>query len=1248
MELKPQDILHLTSDEYNGFYLIVEITPTFMKIRNPNEEHIIPIRDGIVENVEIVLVHSAIVAGFAETRGFLPEKKIRIEVEFQSDPLYGIIQTLEKDQIEVLLTSGETIYIDFEYKGPPSSILSIVLDGGLEIEYEEMDIFVSESNSRFTLDRQVSDLMDRLLTKQTTKHIQDVNRIVQRFKELRHTFSTPDLQPKWTRDKKYPWVFPIVSLKRNLYPLDVDTDQWVQKIQTLQEKTESYLTIYKQIVQEFQPFVNVRGETVKENKMTFIAKDNICKCYKKECVEKHARLIPQVVTHPYSLLNTPPETIQPKGYLTFSPQYYQYKSPQLPLLQRIHYQSIVPRLRYTDGIKRDTIVLPNLASCVPTFDLFSIHHYLQYLGPYDIQKNDLRKEIELGFYPLERAVQNYKPKKYPSYHSTVLPNYLTMDQVPLHATTEAMAFQLDERTFVDKIDTSKSISPPIVKQYKTVKELKGDKGILFHDKELDRTNYEEMEPYTTIEEMMRYLIKTKRMLPSTASLYAPHFLNQKTRVVNGEYAKVGDQYYKRVQDNWKLDETCSGPYICYAEPECEPPCDDFVFKLKQNTLTSMMQEVKIEYYKTSLERTAYLQKKKDFFTREVERLVILKERQKTMYTDRFQKTAVSHLTQSPYANMLYFILQKPYQERYKELKEFIKQFTRIALKEEDPLWFYCEETDTRLLPLVFDILIDAYEEDTYVSKIEELQKQGQLQIQEDSIVTTVGGFFVAPVDSSSSFDDMVRSTVVEDFFLELTRDTHPNTPLIVELLNETSTVAKVNLTKYYNYMIHELVTETNILVKSIAFVLKLAELLYRTNVDDVISLLIKKQPRFNTILSRFHVESKEFSKKDILNEMKSISSKYGVQMIETKTIKVNKSSFWNTFLPPLHIKNQPPFQKMYELQEHVKKVKPMETTKITSWIGKLPNKTEEPIVPSRRMKTIPFSFAVIQPVILLSTPIILEKIKVQEKKVHIDEEKFRLLIPPLKRELERIIPVELPGNIPLLYLQTFVKNIGRTYPSYISHTITFQEIPLSLSFLSLQHRQKLNDLMKKQIFTELRTFDPQGLGLDKLLQDTEIIEIMEALNGPCNRSQCEYYIFLIFKKYLDYGDRTRTITLLTLYMKTFTSEHKGIYLSYEDIQRKTLKDRATEANQRRVMFNGMDAEKKYTSLFLEETNLTKKAQLGRSRDYIVERYEGNEFVNTEAIGLPDFDPLDLSLVQMGDDNDFGTDGNGDDDYDDNQ
>lgn len=1230
MELKPQDILHLTSQEYNGFYVIVEITPTYMKLRNPTEEHILPIENEVVEGVEIVLVHSAVIPGFAETRGLVPEKKVRIEVDFQPDSLYGIIQTLEKDQLEILLSDGTTIYIDFEYKGPPPSILSITLDAGLEVEYEEMDIFVSESQSRFTLDRQVSDLMDRLLTKQTTKHIQDVTRIVQRFKELRHTFSTASLEPKWTRDKQYPWAFPIVSLKRKLYPLELDNVTWIERLQALQDKSESYLTVYKQITQEFQPFFQEKGKDVKETQLTFIANGKICKIHKEARI-KSVTMIPQIVL--------PPEVIQSNGYYLFSPDHYQYQSTQLPLLQKIPHLSIVSHLTHSDGLKRNTIVLPEVQDQLVTFDLFSIYHYLQYLGPFDLKKNDLSEDDLFRFqYPLARSVQNYRKVNYPAYQSSPPQEALTMNQVSLYATTEAMAFTLDERKFVDKVALDHPVSPPIVKQYATVKALKADKGVLFHDKEYDRTDYTEMEAYTTIEAMMRYLIQVKRMLPSAAALYAPHFLNQKRRVVNGEYAKVGDHYYKRVQDDWKLDETCDGPYPCTAEPDCEPPCNDFMFKLKQNTLNSLVQEVKIEYYKSALERTAYLQRKKDLFTKDVERVHMVQEK-KQRYADRFPRTAISHITQSPYTNMLQFILQKPYQERYKELKQFMDQYTRVALKGEDAAWYYCEETDTKLIPLVFDPLVEAYETDTYAAQLEELKKQGHLQVQEDSIVTTHGGFFVAPLDTASSFDDMVRSTVVEDFFLELPRDIHPNTPLIVEILNETSTVAKVNVTRYYNYMIHELVGESTVLVKSIAFVLKVAEILYQTNTEDAIAVLLKRQPRFNVILSRFHMEE-TLSRKDILDEMKSISTKYGVQMIQTKKVVRTKSSSWKSFLPPFQVKNQPPFQMMHHLQERVKHETPMESTKISSWKGALPKKQEEPRPPEPRRRTIAFTYDAVPPMVLAANPVLLDKPPLLEEKKPI-QKAFELLIPPLKRDLAKLIQVDfIPPTIPLLYLRTFIQNIARAYPSFIMHTIHYQEIPLSLPFLSMQHRQKLNDLLKKQIFNELRTFDPVGLGLDTILEDPEIQDIMDALDRPCSRAEYEYYIFFLFQKYVSYGDRKRTLTLLTLYMDTFLKEHKGIYLSYEEIQRRTLKDKATEANQRRVQFNAMDPEKKYSSLFLEETNLTKKAQLGRSRDYIADRYEANEFVVTEAIDLPE---TEVTLEQMGRDLDFGTDGNDDSD-----
>jgi hypothetical protein len=1251
MDLKPQDIIHLSSsqEEWNGFFIIQEITPLFIRLRNPKEEYTIPIEiDKLVGVEEVVLVHSALIPGYAETRGFVPEKKIRIDVDFQSESLHGIIQTLEKDMIEVLLSDGEMIYIDFEYKGPPSSILSIVVDSDLEIEYEEMDIFVSESHSRFTLDRQLNDLMDHLVTKQTTRQIQEATKIVQRFKELRNLHSTTDLEPKWSREKKYPWIVPVVSLLRKIYPQESDTIQWIKDVQELQVKDESYISVYRKIMNELQPFFNERGVIVNETKMTIISSGKICKAKDKT---KEAKLIPQVVTVPYELLHTPPEIIQPIYHFAFSTDYSQYKSTQLPLLQKLCYHSIIPHITYENGIKMDKIKLPNFQDCLVTFPLYSIYSFLQYLGPFDMKKNDLREDdIFRMMFSLLMSVQNYKKKKYPSYHSNPPKEALLMENVALHATIEAMSFVLDEKKSLDKItiDTSKPVSPPIVKVYTTEKALKADNSkneekIIFYDQEFDTTSYDEMSAYTTIEEMMRYLIQVKRMVPSVAALYAPFFLEQKKRIITGEYAKLGNSYYKRIQGNWKLDETCSGPYPCTSsEPDCEPNCPDLSFRLKQNTLNSLLQEIKVDYYTSQLKRNTYLQQKKETFTRNEKRITILRERQKSMYT--LAKTAVVHITESPYLHLLHFILQKPYQERYKELKEFIKQYTRVALKGEDSSWYYCEETDTKLIPLVFERLIEAYETDMYASQLEVLKKDGHIQVQDDSLVTTVGGFLVSTLDGTASFDDLVRSTVVEDFFLELPRDVHPNTSLIVELLSTTSTISKVNVTKYFNYMIHELVSEKDLAVKSIAFVLKIAEIVYQTNIEDVIPNLLKHKERFNTILKRFYMTEEEITRKMIIDEMKIVATKYGVQMIQTKAPKKTIATSWDTFLPPFQIKStQEGFKKMYELQESVKRVDPMTTTKITSWEGHF---IREPLhVPkiNTKMKTIPFTFQSTAQPVLSGSAILLDKIVIVEEKKP-SNEAFGLLIPPLKKELIQIINVDfIQPTLPLFYLRTFIQNIARSYPCFLQHKISFEQISLSiLPNLAYQHIQKLNELMKKQIFSEIRKFNSVGLGIEKLLQDEEITNIMNALQNPCiGRLEYEYYIFFIFKKYVDYGDRKRTSVLLNIYIDYFMKEYKGIYLTYAEIQRKTLKDRATEANQRRVLFNGMDAEKKYVSTFLEEANLTRKAQLGRIRDYEKERYEGGEFVDTEAIDLDENIPLDLSLNQMDLDNNGGDDGNDD-------
>jgi hypothetical protein len=1218
MELKPQDIIHITSDSLNGFFLIEEITYERIRLKQPpREEYTLEIIDGVIPDVEITLVHSAIYPGYAQSRGFLPEKKVRIEMD---ETYYGVIQSLEKDMIEVLLSEGDTIFIDFEYKGPPDIIQSIVLDSGFDIEYEEIDIYASEGQSRFTLDRQVNDLMDHLLSGATTSSkTQEAIQTVQRFTELRALYSNAALEPIYQRKRHAKGVIPVVNLRRKLYTEEIDTVGYIQDLRYTQTKKESFSSIYKKLLSD-PPFeLEKVGEEVTTTKQTMIRKDKICKVHKKDSTVKRVSWIPQVVVEPYQLLQTTPEIIQPVGYLLYPSWYYQSESNSLPLLRKIPYHAILPYVTMKEQPVYPKPLYPQIMDCLPSFPLYSIYYYLMYLGCYDFYKQDIR---HLNYNVLTKRIQeninDYSKPSYPSYKESKV---VSVPIDPIHIAQESLLIQLDEKQSVQKLDETKSVAPPVVKVYDTLRELEKDnKKIIFHDKELDRTNYDEMDAYTTLEEMIRFLIKVKRMLPSEAGHQAPHFLNRQRRVVQGEYAKVGYQYYKRISEVWKLDETCSGPYPCTTTEPMDSV--DLPFRLKENALYSMMQEVKIDHYSKKAERDLYLRT----FLEKEERIQERRKRMTTLEQRTYPTKAIIHITESPYMPLFQVLLQKP--DRFAQIKEFIKQNTRLATKDEDTNWYYCLESNVKLVPVVFDELIKAYEKETFMDTLQRLKLEGSLQTQEERVVTTHGGFLVGALDTASNFEDLVRSTV-DDFFLELPREVHPNTPLVVDILNETVAILKVNITAYFNYIIHEAVTEHNLLVTTVAMAVKIAQVVHKINIEDFIAPLLKKQQKFDRMLDKYGL-TEQITAGSLQREIISVSSKYGIQTIQQKKPRIQTiATPWTTFLPSDTSKI------VHELEQRVKRTKPMVEGKISTWHGELRTPLTATLEPSVRVLnyTRTLLFTIPKEGIKYEQPP--SKIIPQEKPPVVRppvQEEYETKIPPLKQAIRRYVGDFIPPEIPLYYLRTFIQNISKTYPSYLSHRIEFDDIPHSMNYLAFDHKQKLFSLMHKQIFAALRKFT---IDVSFIVKDEEIKALVENLTG--GRAEYEYTIYFILKKYLDHENR-QIVELLKVYLEFFVKEYKGIFLSYEEIQRLTLKDKVSEANQRRLQQNALDTGTKYVKSLVENANLTKEVQLGRSRDYLGERYEGNDFIYTQAIELPTTD-FELALDDIRDDADHGEDGN---------
>ena len=281
------------------------------------------------ESIEsISIINRAEMEGYARQNKLLPGTWI--DIYFGGDiPLIitGLISNLENDMIEIkTYPSEEVIYIDFEYKGLPEDLLiekinirtaptiiedesveekvktledlqfdaiedidlvklemtelrpdSILLDAdqiefGIDLDEVTQVIEVPESEQRYGIDKQTTDMLNELLStipnmERTPSKLNEIHKIIERYKELRLEYSifdpnTNSIEPKILGsnykplveslkklDKKLYWLLPVSINNKKVYDVE-DQDEGVSYIdnltlaQTLIENSE-YLENWK-------------------------------------------------------------------------------------------------------------------------------------------------------------------------------------------------------------------------------------------------------------------------------------------------------------------------------------------------------------------------------------------------------------------------------------------------------------------------------------------------------------------------------------------------------------------------------------------------------------------------------------------------------------------------------------------------------------------------------------------------------------------------------------------------------------------------------------------------------------------------------------------------------------------------------------------------------------------------------------------------------------------------------------------
>jgi hypothetical protein len=242
------------------------------------------------------------------------------------------------------------------------------------------------------------------------------------------------------------------------------------------------------------------------------------------------------------------------------------------------------------------------------------------------------------------------------------------------------------------------------------------------------------------------------------------------------------------------------------------------------------------------------------------------------------KASISMTTHSAYQPLLFFILQKPHLERYKELQSFINAYTRPANKGEKESWLYCKATNTPLVPRMYTRILEVYAiPEKYDALIKALVVSNDVKREEDMYILTDSGYPVGPTEYSQVFDDLVRSSELNETVLfDIPRLEHEDTPVIVQLLSEIANLIKYPMAKYFNFIVHDMDKKPAMYINlSIAYMFKIASIVYSLNISDGINLILSKQSKLVSIMKQNGFkEEYVLTEKSILSSIVSISSNF--------------------------------------------------------------------------------------------------------------------------------------------------------------------------------------------------------------------------------------------------------------------------------------------------------------------------------------------------------------------------------------
>jgi hypothetical protein len=345
--------------------------------------------------------------------------------------------------------------------------------------------------------------------------------------------------------------------------------------------------------------------------------------------------------------------------------------------------------------------------------------------------------------------------------------------------------KLDDMTNMEKIRATDCFRRYIVKKYTSIDALRKDNNNdeVFYDKEYDDTPYDIIKKYKdkkkellpeSFVEFLRHVLVEKHECPENMSQELAETLIRGKKLVKDGYAilelrpelpekekdspmspteregieieaeaKLRLQYYKRINGHWVRDDTVdetsfidNNMLMCNMSRECIQttpskvcaPNDTAATRMKAATMNRMLKEFD-ERFSMSLNEIesnldTFLRKQEDEVARR-RILTMVMDRKHNDYAVSLGKRAVQvENVESPHEPLRRMIMaQTDFVRRQTDILRFVDAYTREPMLDynEDPYWLYCQQTNTKLIPLSLCQLAKAFvHTNTYAQTLDRL------------------------------------------------------------------------------------------------------------------------------------------------------------------------------------------------------------------------------------------------------------------------------------------------------------------------------------------------------------------------------------------------------------------------------------------------------------------------------------------------------------------------------------------------